>query len=123
MLEGLMERLKERFPNVCWAFDSETVNTPLKGKRVVFGTPQVKMVPLVGQNAEKMTMTVTVWTTESKSQSCADFAESVRKTLINCDSEGLILKIEQDKCVYDTTFLAMKCVLHLTLCDTLEEIE
>ncbi|MGN0537247.1 MAG: hypothetical protein ACI4M3_04655 [Acutalibacteraceae bacterium] len=120
MVEVLKERLGERMENVFFAYETETLKTPLKNRRIVFGTPQVKTIPLIGQRVEQVTVAVTVWTTEKESQSCADFVEEVRHCLELCDSEGYILRIEQDKCSYDTAFLAMKCVLHLTLCGVLE---
>lgn len=120
MVRVLKERVEEQLGHVFFAYETETVKTPLRNRRVVFGTPQVETIPLLGQRGEQTAVTVTVWTTEKESQSCADFAEEVRKCLELCDSEGYILRIEQEKCSYDTTFLAMKCVLHLTLCGVLE---
>lgn len=122
MIEVLKKRLNERMGNVYFAYELQSLKTPLRNRRVVFGTPQVKLLPLVGQSMKQTTVTVTVWVTENEAQVCADFAEEVQSGLLSCDNEGCILQIEQDKCVYDTTALAMKCVLHLTLCDVLEEM-
>lgn len=122
MIEVLKKRLGERMSNVYFAYELQSLKTPLRNKRIVFGTPQVKLLPLVGQSMKQTTVTVTVWVTENEAQDCARFAQEVQNGLLSCDSEGCILQIEKDRCAYDTAALAMKCVLHLTLCDVLEEM-